>query len=461
MTRNASRGRRAALLLPLLLAAPPAQGVRWPSPLSNSSDSRSDHAQHNVSLDRPPVKDHCALSPDLPSPEDHLVYPLRHFSGHLPATTADRQLFYSLFEPPDAGINTPLLIWLNRAPACSSMDRQFLEVGPFRLDHDGTEWKVRTVEESWLNVPAWLLFVDQPVDQPVGTGLNFTRDKHHYRSDSRANKHHYLNDSEANEDFYAFLLNFLDVYQEYFRRGESSVPIFFSGENHAKYYIPSMMDHMLRTNEEDPKITIQLGDAAFENGWIDPFDQYGYAYASGQIDASQWSVLKQKGRCQKNLAQGWFFTDSCLHLLDDVIKYSSGKGGHYKISSYDDCVREKKGAPAGHQIPEAYVGYLPGDTHKKEADVDPPNQELPSVLNDVIDDSSGKGGHYKISSYDDRVREKKGAIRIYPAGHQIPEAYLGYLPGDTHKKKADVDPPNQELPSVITEEVLRSIQAKA
>lgn len=61
------------------------------------------------------------------------------------------------------------LIWLNGGPGCSSLDGALIELGPYRLNSDGS---LRLNAGSW-NQKLNLLFLDQPVGtgfSPVGTG---------------------------------------------------------------------------------------------------------------------------------------------------------------------------------------------------------------------------------------------------------------------------------------------------
>lgn len=109
-------------------------------------------------------------------PDSHLVTSLpllpqgafktKHWAGHLPANSSgDKKLFYWLFEPSSGAQSddTPLILWLNGGPGCSSMDGLWLENGPLRLKLDAGSWKIDVNEYSWHNAPAWTLYVDQPV----------------------------------------------------------------------------------------------------------------------------------------------------------------------------------------------------------------------------------------------------------------------------------------------------------
>ncbi|MFN9980167.1 MAG: S10 family serine carboxypeptidase-like protein, partial [bacterium] len=162
--------------------------------------------------------------------------------------------------PPDEDI--PLLIWLNGGPGCSSMDGLFLENGPFRFlmpgqsyehyqgtqQQDTSQCRIEINPFSWHKAPAYTLYIDQP----VGTGLSFSKKSNWAK-----------NDLEVNVDFYAFLQNFLLLHKDKFVQespiyankqgsdeGDLSLyrmkrPLFFSGESHAGHYIPSMVDYII------------------------------------------------------------------------------------------------------------------------------------------------------------------------------------------------------------------------
>jgi len=80
---------------------------------------------------------------------------------------SDKHIFYWFFESKSSPENDPIVIWLNGGPGCSSMDGLFIELGPFKMNKDGS---ISLNEYSWNNF-ANLLFIDQP----VGTGLSFTK----------------------------------------------------------------------------------------------------------------------------------------------------------------------------------------------------------------------------------------------------------------------------------------------
>ena len=332
------------------------------------------------------------------SPDDHLVsgplpvwhtdadaFPTSHWAGHLPASNGDddKYLFYWLFAPDfgDAAANNdassaeddkvPLIIWLNGGPGCSSMDGLWLENGPFRLTlNNATKaYGVTSDPHSWHKVPAYALYIDQP----VGTGLSFTMSGTYPR-----------NDEEVNVDFFQFLQSFFHLHSDKFVQGNTvHRPLYFSGESHAGHYIPSMMNYILKQNDKLVKnrrdrmmatakaaaepispLAIPLAGAAIGNGWVDPYYQYAAAeaaYGKGLIGRSQWHALDQKeAQCQAQLAKGDYTPGVCFSLLNNVVDNSQGSTLNYKVSTYDARRSEPRHSdrtfPPGHKVVETYLG---------------------------------------------------------------------------------------------------------
>ena len=328
--------------------------------------------------------------PDPISPDDHLVtslpylppgaFPTKHYAGHISAhppgeSQIDKKLFYWLFEPPsDQKANAPLVIWLNGGPGCSSMDGLFLENGPFRfiITEDGKSWTMEINPYSWHKIPAYVLYIDQP----VGTGLSFTKKGNYCKSDL-----------EVNTDFYQFLQNFLMLHKEDMLTPDLTSmkrDLYFSGESHAGHYIPSMMDFIQYQNEQiassptpSNSIFLPLMGGAIGNGWIDPYHQYSAATVAagfGLIDFSQWAKLNdQEMQCQKQMQGGNLDAPKCFALLDDIVNDSHGVNGH-RVSSYDVRVWEPAGPrefPFGHKVIEAYLGR-PSGASRPARDTIPP-----------------------------------------------------------------------------------------
>lgn len=313
-------------------------------------------------------------------PDDHLVLNLpllnglstKHWAGHLPANDVkgDKYIFYWLFEPDISESSTthtsvldpsiPLIIWLNGGPACSSMDGLFIENGPFRfvLNIKTNEYELNVDEYSWHKLPAYTLYIDQP----VGTGLSITS-SHQYPT----------NDEEVNIDLYYFLQQFFQFHSDKFVSNNAAIinrPLFFSGESYAGHYIPSIMNYIQKRNVEiienkkSSIIQIPVTGAAIGNGWIDPYYQYAgaeFAYGHGLIDMEQLNTLNDmETNCQNLLNLKSYNNDVCFDLIDDITNEANGHSSEYKILGYDIRVNTKRNEarlfPPGHKILETYLG---------------------------------------------------------------------------------------------------------
>lgn len=282
--------------------------------------------------------------------------PTEFYAGHLPASSdGDKKIFYWLVAPPPqarASSDTPLVIWLNGGPGCSSMEGFFLENGPLKFVLQNDQWQLVPDPSSWHLAPAWVLYVDQP----VGTGLSFTRSGMYAK-----------NDYEVNTDFTYFLEEFLMFHKNLFLLEgtmEMNKKLFFSGESHAGHYIPSMMDFIIR--KQDGRVKIHIGGAAIGNGWIDPYHQYSAAeaaYGMGLISLGQKSHFDaMEKQCQENLTNGIHNSQPCYNLLDMIVEQSHGVSAKTQVSMYDYTKIEVKNRPRsfpeGHEVIEAYLGGL-------------------------------------------------------------------------------------------------------
>lgn len=91
---------------------------------------------------------------------------LKQYAGHIPITPAHHgNLFFWLFLNRHIGSAHRTILWLNGGPGCSSLDGALMEVGPYRVNEDGTLRVQEGGWDEWANV----VFVDNP----VGTGFSY------------------------------------------------------------------------------------------------------------------------------------------------------------------------------------------------------------------------------------------------------------------------------------------------
>jgi carboxypeptidase D len=301
-----------------------------------------------------------------------------HYAGLIPIDeNRENNIFYWLVESPTESASKPLIIWLNGGlflyvllflfldpwcfvgPGCSSMDGLWLELGPFRLDD---KHSVTLNPSSWHNV-ANILFVDQP----VGTGFSFTKQKNGYAK----------NDEMINSHFYKFLLNFFKLHARYSSSSNSpskSRTVYFTGESHAGHFIPTIVSYILKKNDElsslsslggnsgeiTTGIMIDIQGIALGNPWIDPINQYNpaeYAHGLGLLTSGQVNKLKeQDNKCRRLLTSGNYNSNICISLLDHVID-STTLNGHHRLLMYDirKFLHNPHIFPPGHETLEKYL----------------------------------------------------------------------------------------------------------
>ena len=213
--------------------------------------------------------------------------------------------------------------------------------------------KVTINPHSWHNA-ANMLFIDQP----VGTGLSYTK--------SSSYPH---NDNEINVHFYRFLEEFFRMHPRYITSGSNAPlmqtrPLYMTGESHAGHYIPFMAAMILKQNKDNAKkkssslFHIDLKGIALGNPWTDPFIQYDvsdFMHGLGVITHGQRNHMKEVERgCQASLKQGKYSDRRCFDLLDDLIAASGSKK---KMSMYDarKYVSGQGEFPPGKQQVEGYL----------------------------------------------------------------------------------------------------------
>lgn len=129
--------------------------------------------------------------PGAPDPK------LDMWAGHLEITPEHHgNLFFWLFKNRHIANKQRTVLWLNGGPGCSSMDGALMEVGPYRVNKDGT---LRLQDGSWDEF-ANVLFVDQP----VGTGFSYV------------DTNSYVHEMDQMADqMISFLKSFFDIFPEY------------------------------------------------------------------------------------------------------------------------------------------------------------------------------------------------------------------------------------------------------
>ncbi|KAL8157556.1 serine carboxypeptidase-like 50 [Apium graveolens] len=218
------------------------------------------------------------------SPIPHEALPTR--SGYLEVnSTTKSAMFYTFYEAkePNSSLSeTPILIWLQGGPGCSSMLGNFYELGPWRVvssqGHNVEHLKLEPNAGSW-NRLFGLVFIDNP----IGAGFSIAKTMQEIPKDQHAVGKHLF---KAIKAFVALDSLF------------KTRPIYVTGESYAGKYVPAIGYYILKRNARLVKASqVNLAGVAIGNGLTDPITQVAThamsAYFSGLINE------KQKARLEK------------------------------------------------------------------------------------------------------------------------------------------------------------------
>ncbi|KAJ4960146.1 hypothetical protein NE237_020056 [Protea cynaroides] len=183
--------------------------------------------------------------------------------------------FYEAQEPIFRLSQTPLLVWLQGGPGCSSQQASFFELGPWRLNPKRNAHKKLVLEE---NPGAWnrkfgLLFLDNP----IGTGFSIAS------SQAEIPKNEYT----VAKHLISALTSFISADPLF-----KSRPIFITGESYAGKYVPAVGYYILQQWSE-----LNLKGIAIGDGLTHPVTQVAThaatAYYSGLINEKQRTQLEE------------------------------------------------------------------------------------------------------------------------------------------------------------------------
>ncbi|KAI3729318.1 hypothetical protein L6452_17974 [Arctium lappa] len=202
-------------------------------------------------------------------------------SGYLPVNaTTGSAIFYAFYEAQNHNqtslSQTPLVIWLQGGPGCSSMTGNFYELGPWRvtpsLRQNVNHLELQPNPGSWNRIFG-LLFLDNP----IGTGFSIASTLEEIPTDQQAVATH----------LYIAITKFIALDTLF-----NSRPIYIAGESYAGKYVPSIGYYILKKNHRLPHSKrINLHGLAIGNGLTDPATQVSthalHYYNLGLINEKQ------------------------------------------------------------------------------------------------------------------------------------------------------------------------------
>ncbi|XP_027096594.1 serine carboxypeptidase-like 50 [Coffea arabica] len=210
-------------------------------------------------------------------------------SGYLEVnSTTGSALFYTYYEaqkPTTPLSQTPLLIWLQGGPGCSSMLGNFYELGP---------WLVTSNVSVKHNPGAWnRIFGVLFIDNPIGTGFSIAASL----QEIPRNQH------DVAKHLFIAIKKFIKLDDMFKTR-----PIYVTGESYAGKYVPALGYYILKKNAILPVSSrVNLAGVAIGKGLTDPATQTATyavnAYYSGFINDKQKKILENLQKKAVELTQ--------------------------------------------------------------------------------------------------------------------------------------------------------------
>ncbi|PIA61736.1 hypothetical protein AQUCO_00200018v1 [Aquilegia coerulea] len=240
-------------------------------------------------------------------------------TGYLPInSTSKSAMFYAYYEaqqPISPLPQTPILIWLQGGPGCSSMIGNFYELGPWRVTSSAV---LKPNPGAWNNLFG-LLFIDNP----IGTGFSIAETREEIPKDQETvGKHLFI----AIRKFVALNPSF------------KSRPIYITGQSYAGKFVPAIGYYILQQNSRlRLSQHVNLMGVAIGNGFTDPITQVTThaetAYYIGLINEKQRVQLEEfQSEAVKLVQEGKW--SNATHARTKVLSTLANMTGLATINDY-------------------------------------------------------------------------------------------------------------------------------
>ncbi|KAF3621329.1 Serine carboxypeptidase-like 50 [Capsicum annuum] len=247
-------------------------------------------------------------------------------SGYLSVnSTTNSAIFYTFYEArnPTAPLSqTPILIWLQGGPGCSSMLGNFYELGPWRVSsshsHNAKHVTLTRNRESWNRIFG-LLFLDNP----IGVGFSIASTPEEIPR----------NQKDVAKHLYIAIKKFIKMNALFKNRA-----IYITGESYAGKYVPAIGYHVLKKNARLPvRSKVNLVGVVIGNGLTDPISQVAThaanAYYFGLVNDKQKRRLKSLQEKAISLAKNgnWSEATNARSEVLNTLQKMSGMPTLYNI----------------------------------------------------------------------------------------------------------------------------------
>uniref|UniRef100_K7FT20 Carboxypeptidase n=1 Tax=Pelodiscus sinensis TaxID=13735 RepID=K7FT20_PELSI len=271
----------------------------------------------------------------------------RQYSGYL-HVGQNKHLHYWFVEAQSNPESSPLVLWLNGGPGCSSMTGLLTEHGPFTIQPDGTTLQYN--DYSWNKIANMLY-----LESPAGVGFSYSDDKNYA-----------TNDTEVAHNNYLALKEFLRLFPEY---GQNS--LFLTGESYAGIYIPTLAEWVMQDASINLKgLAVGNGLSSYE---INDNSLVYFSYYHGLLGTRLWTDLQNfccsQGKCNFHKNPNL----NCTLRMEEMIQIVEESGLNI-YNLYAPCAGGVPGVyrPPGGKFPPLSQSLLQTLAAKKGLHLEPP-----------------------------------------------------------------------------------------
>jgi len=258
-----------------------------------------------------PMLDHDSCSLSATSCE------FKQYSGYLLATK-NREIHYWFIEADDEdAITKPLFIWTNGGPGCSGLMGLLTEMGPWRVQDDGT---------VTYNANAWTTEINMVfLEQPYGVGFSVVDD----------DRDCVAGDDNAAWDMDAAIRNFLEKFPRY-----KDHAVYTTAESWGGHYVPRTAWQILGNNEAGYEPHINYRGFLLGNPYTNYYENtYGFVdslFGHGLMNAPDYDYWKSE--CWDN-EEAIDDSDACYAVY--VAAYYSAYNSNVYALDWPQCYVEE------------------------------------------------------------------------------------------------------------------------
>jgi carboxypeptidase C (cathepsin A) len=231
-------------------------------------------------------------------------------------STSNASMFYWLTEKLGTNIstdNSPLIMWLQGGPGCSSATGNLFEFGPLYIDNNLTPQRRNVTWASNYH----LLFVDNP----YGAGYSWA-----------PLAEYVTNHTQMADNLYKMLTSLQRQYPAWFTR-----KFYIFGESYGGHWVPAIADKIINKNNKG-HTAITLDGIGIVDGWTDPIHQLkgyaSFAYDVGLVDDKTRDYIENAETLAREFIKAGNYEAAHVLFDNNITQHISDISGGFNLYNY-------------------------------------------------------------------------------------------------------------------------------